>query len=68
MLSALAPPILPGVRDLAWLPGWAVAVLQLIGKRLILEITAAPGLDSARLGLPTVRLGLDREPALGASG
>jgi len=57
IVSALAPPVLPGVGDLARLPAWAVAALQRLGERLILDATVAPGLNRIRAGmnLPPVR-------------
>jgi rhamnosyltransferase subunit B len=56
VLSALAPPVLPGTGDLAWLPSGAVAVLQGLAERLFLDPAVAPGLNRvrARLGLSPV--------------
>lgn len=57
ILSALAPPVLPGTGDLAWLPAWTVAGLQGLAERLFLDPAVAPGLNRirARMGLPPVR-------------
>jgi rhamnosyltransferase subunit B len=60
--SAIAPPVLPGVGDLSWLPTWAMRPFQWAGERLVLDRWVAPRLNRFRatLGLPPVRRTLSR--------
>ena len=55
--SAIAPPILPGVGDLSWMPYWSRRLLQRAGDRFVLDRLIGPRLNGFRasLGLPPVR-------------
>lgn len=55
--SATAPPIVPGLGDLSWIPPAILGPLQRAGERLVVDRVIAPRLDPlrARLGLPPVR-------------
>ncbi|MBA3598694.1 MAG: glycosyltransferase [Methylibium sp.] len=62
LASATLPPVLPGVGDLSWLPGWAVRLLQSISERVLIDPDIAPALNRVRaeLGLQPVRRVLSR--------
>ena len=55
--SAIAPPILPGIGDLSWLPTPLLRSLQWAGERLLLDRLIGRRLNPFRasLGLPPVR-------------
>jgi rhamnosyltransferase subunit B len=54
--SAIAPPILPGIGDLSWMPAPLLRLLQWAGERLVVDRLVKPRLDALRsnLGLPPV--------------
>lgn len=54
--SAAQPPVLPGLGDVSWMPGW-LARLLLRAADAVLDGRVAPGLNRLRaeLGLPPVR-------------
>ena len=55
--SAIQPPVMPGVGDLAWLPSTLRRLLLRFGERWVLDPSIAPRLDRVRAdhGLPPVR-------------
>lgn len=55
--SATAPPILPGVGDLSWMPAWSLRGLQWAADRLLLDRWIGPRLNGLRatVGLAPVR-------------
>jgi rhamnosyltransferase subunit B len=57
IFSAVAPPRLPGIGDLSWLPAPLLRRLQAAGERWAVDPLAAPRLNALRatLGLPPVR-------------
>ena len=56
MPSAIAPPVLPGIGDLAWLPVPLRRALQSAGERFVIDRLVGPRLDAlrTRLGLAPV--------------
>ncbi|MEO8936664.1 MAG: nucleotide disphospho-sugar-binding domain-containing protein [Burkholderiaceae bacterium] len=55
--SATAPPILPGVGDLSWMPSWSLRGMQWAAERLLLDRWIGPRLNGLRatVGLAPVR-------------
>lgn len=55
--SAIAPPILPGIGDLSWMPTWALRSLQRAGERFVLDRFIGGRLNAFRasVGLPPVQ-------------
>ena len=56
MPSAIAPPVLPGIGDLAWMPTPLLRLVQRAGERLVIDRLVKPRLDALRaeLGLAPV--------------
>ncbi len=56
MPSAIAPPVLPGIGDLSWMPAPLLRLLQSAGERLVIDRLVGPRLDALRadLGLAPV--------------
>ena len=68
IMSCVAPPVVPGVGDLSWLPAWGVRALQAIGERLVLDRWIAPGLNRFRASLATYYFVADPDAAANAHG